>query len=304
MEANYLQICPSEAKYEKQGPEYRNARYQPIEPRSSLATEMEVNHTTSTEEQSHQFWIQIQKQTMEYNKNMQAQIEAQNVYFLPANFQHKKRDIISNINLRDYSPHMYAIQLRTQLSSNFARSRNKEIITEYLTNAYIFEMTVQDGPAFKVYVSGQPVSTYEFYKKLKARNENLHNNPKQLLFEAVAVHCYMLNKYDQWPVPFVQWYRDKVLKYFQKRMNDVIKFSEKMDRDLFQKYNKVTVTAEKGPSLYNFILEYNLGNPENDDSENDDSVDDIPYVDQNHQQWMFHIFTFTNELHQEAFGCL
>tara|TARA_Y100000389_G_scaffold196136_1_gene228557 strand:- start:259 stop:1056 length:798 start_codon:yes stop_codon:yes gene_type:complete len=265
---------------------------------------MGVNHTTFTEEQSHEFWNQIQNQTNEYDKNMQAQMKAQNVYFLPENFKHKKQEIIHNINFRDYSPHMYAIKLRAQLSGNFANSKKKEIMTEYLTNAYIFDQTVQDGPASKVYVSGQPVSTYEFYEKVKARNKNLHNNPKQLLFEAVAVHCYMLNKYDQWPVPFVQWYRDKVMEYFQERMNDVIKFSEKVDKDLFQTYNTVTVTAEKGPSLYNFILQYNLGYPEIDDSENDDPVDDIPYFDQNHQQWMFNIFTFMNNLHQQAFGCL
>lgn len=235
---------------------------------------------------------------------MQAQLKAQNVYFLPADFKHKKRHILHGIDFRDYSPHMYAIKLRAQLTGKCSNSKKKEIMTEYLTNAYIFDKNVQGGPAWQVYVSGQPISTHEFYEKLKARNENLYNNPKQLLFEAVAVHCYMLNKYGQWHVPFVQWYRDKVLEYFQQRMNDVIRHSEKVDKDLFQTYNTVTVTAEKGPSLYNFIVKYNLGKPENDDPENDDPVDDIPYVDQNHQQWMFHIFTFTNNLHQEAFGCL
>lgn len=302
--ANYLQICPSEAKYEKQGPGYRNARYQPIEPRASLATQMGVNHTTLTEEQKDDFWNQVHSQAMQYEKNMQAEMKANNVYFLPENFKQKKQDIIFDLNFGDYSPHEYAIHLKRNWYGSWVKPNSHKGVIEYLTNAYLFDMTVQNGPVSMVYLTGKPVSTYEFYEKLKARNENLYNNPKQFLFEAVAVQCYMLNKYDQWPVPFVQWYRDKVLKYFQERMNDVIKFSEKVDKDLFQTYNTVTVTAEKGPSLYNFIVKYNLGKPENNDSENDDPVDDIPYVDQNHQQWMFHIFTITNDLHQQAFGCL
>ena len=241
---------------------------------------------------------------MEYKENIQAEMKANNVYFLPENFKQKKQDIIFNLNFGDYSPHEYAIRLKAELYGNFVRPVYKNRMIEYLTNAYLFDMTVQDGPASKVYLTGKPVSTYEFYEQLKTRNENLYNNPKQFLFEAVAVHCYMLIKYEQWPVPFVQWYRDKVLDYFQKRMNNVIRHSEKVDKDLFQTYNTVTVTAEKGPSLYNFIVKYNLGKPENNDSENDDPVDDIPYVDQNHQQWMFHIFTITNDLHQQSFGCL
>ena len=226
-------------------------------------------------------------------------MKANNMYFLPENFKHKKQDIIFDINFRDYSPHMYAIQLKNKLYGSWVKPNHNKGMIEYLTNAYIFDMAVQDGPVSNVYLTGKPVSTYEFYEKLKARNQNLYNNRKQFLLEAVAVHCYMLNKYKQWPVRFVQWYGDKVLQYFQKRMNDVIDNSEKVDKDIFQTYNTVTVTAEKGPSLYNFIVKYNLGKPENDDP-----VDDIPYVDQNHQQWMFNIFTFTNNLHQQAFGCL
>ena len=88
--ANYLQICPSEAKYEKQGPGYRNARYQPIEPRASLVTQMGVNHTTLTEEQKDDLRNQVQIQTMQYEKNMQAEMKAKNVYYVSNIFWHGK----------------------------------------------------------------------------------------------------------------------------------------------------------------------------------------------------------------------
>lgn len=301
--ANLRQVCQSEAKYER-SPGFRNFRYQAIEPRSSLVAQLGVNHTTLTAEQREAFMHAADDLARENEQKMLAHVRARNEFFLPGNFSPKKQAIGQrHVFFRDYSPHEYAVKLRENLNMRGSLEKFKHWMAEYITHAYIFDSVAQPGHAHQVFVSGRPACSDQFYEDILARNKKLLGSPEQFLFECVAVQCYMLNKFEQWPVPFVQWYRDKVSRYFEHRMALAIGDMEEpvaLDTHLLKTYNPVRLGGSTtGPSLHNFIMAFHLGTVNIDGP-----CATVPCFDHNHEQWVEKICKFSDEVHQQAFNCL
>jgi len=301
--ADLQQICQSEAKYER-SPGFRNFRYQAIEPRSSLVAQVGVNHTTLTAEQREAFMNDADDLAREYEQNVLVHMRTRNEFFFPSNFSPKQQAIGQrHVLFRDYSPHEYAVKLRENLNMKGSLQKFKHWMAEYLTHAYIFDSVAQSDRAHQVFVSGRPVCSYHFYEDLLARNKKLFASPEQFLFECVAVQFYMLNKYEQWPVSLVQWYRDKVSRYFEQRMALAISDMEErvaLDTHLLKRYNPARIGGSTtGPSLHNFIIVYHLGTVNIDGP-----FAPIPCLDQNHEQWIKNICNFSDEVHQHAFNCL
>ena len=297
-------ICQSEGKYEHRGAGFRYFRHQPIDPRSSLVTRLGVNHTTLTPEQQEDFMHEADEQARKHEELLLNQMRARDEYFFPDFFSPKQQAIGQrHVSFSNFSPHEYALKLKENLSLTGLLVKFKEWMALYLTHAYIFDNAAQGKQPHEVFVSGRSVCKYQFYEKVLERNRNLFGNPEQFLFECVAVQAYMLNKFQQWPVPFVDWYRDQVSRYLERRIaltSGNMQELGQLDTDLLTKYNSVTVDGyRRGPSLYNFIVTYHLG------AVNAGGLcKNVACVDQDHGQWIQNICVFIDDVHKQAFECL
>tara|TARA_Y100000389_G_scaffold7456_1_gene7158 strand:- start:4471 stop:5409 length:939 start_codon:yes stop_codon:yes gene_type:complete len=297
-------ICQSEGKYQQRGAGFRNFRYQAIEPRSSFATRFGVNHTTLTPEQQENFMHEADEQARKHEESFLSQMRARDQYFFPNFFSPKQQAIGQrHVFFSNYSPHEYALKLKENLSLTGSMVKIKDWMALYLTQAYIFDIASQGKQTHEVFVSGRPVCKYHIYETLLERNRKLLGNPEQFLFECVAVQAYMLHKFEKWNVPFVDWYREQVSRYFERRIavtsGDMQELGQ-LDIDLLTKYNSVTAHGyRRGPSLYNFIVTYHLG------AINAGGLfEQVDYVDQNHKQWMQRIGIFIDDVHKQALQCL
>lgn len=325
----HLNLETSMAKLKKKG--FRHARFPSISyqkyssnmisPTSRFqymyAQPVQQRHLPMTSEQIEDFEKNVNRECELCADQRIQHMQDANQYFLPDSLWTEKHLLFSpkksfiareNISFYDCSPHEYAYKLMKDISGMHEgmNLRLKLRMVDYITHAFLFDNAFQARKKIDpnthphLHFCTSPLSTYCFYQETLHRNQKLIDNIPQLICECVCIQFYMLTNYAQNDAIMLRRYFHQVSEYYKTRYEKAVARRDNwtlLDRDLVKVYNNTPHHPIKGPSLINFVYEYNLGQA--DLSKN---IPRIEYTNTIHQKWVNEILNCCSKIHRDIFG--